>query len=100
MRRLPFHYGWVVLAVTLVTLATMAGFRSASACWSTRCIRSSGGRPRRSAWQQGSTSCSRLSETLLHSYAPAFIVAASLSLVASGLVLRITRPVTAVLQPA
>ena len=28
MRRLPFHYGWVVLAVTLVTLATMAGFRS------------------------------------------------------------------------
>jgi MFS family permease len=28
MRRLPFHYGWIVLAVTLVTLATMAGFRS------------------------------------------------------------------------
>jgi sugar phosphate permease len=28
MRRLPFHYGWAVLAVTLVTLATMAGFRS------------------------------------------------------------------------
>jgi sugar phosphate permease len=28
MRRLPFHYGWVVLGVTLVTLAMMAGFRS------------------------------------------------------------------------
>jgi MFS family permease len=28
MRRLPFHYGWAVLAVTLVTLALMAGFRS------------------------------------------------------------------------
>ncbi len=41
-----------------------------------------------------------LSETLLHSYAPAFVAAAALSLVAAGLVLRITRPVTAVLQPA
>jgi sugar phosphate permease len=29
MRRLPFHYGWVVLATTLVALVTTAGFRSA-----------------------------------------------------------------------
>jgi sugar phosphate permease len=28
MRRLPFHYGWVVLATTLVALVTTAGFRS------------------------------------------------------------------------
>jgi sugar phosphate permease len=28
MRRLPFHYGWVVLGVTLVALVTTAGFRS------------------------------------------------------------------------
>jgi sugar phosphate permease len=28
-RSLPFHYGWVVLAVTLLALVTTAGFRSA-----------------------------------------------------------------------
>jgi sugar phosphate permease len=28
MRRLPFHYGWVVLGVTLFALVTTAGFRS------------------------------------------------------------------------
>jgi predicted MFS family arabinose efflux permease len=41
-----------------------------------------------------------LSETLLDSYAPAFVVAATLSLVASLLVLRIARPVTPALAPA
>ena len=41
-----------------------------------------------------------LSETLLDSYAPAFVVAAALSLVASVLVLRISRPLVPALAPA
>lgn len=28
MRRLPFHYAWVVLAATMLVIVTMAGFRS------------------------------------------------------------------------